>query len=123
MTTNPYDYAIIAVKKVVDGDTVDLLLGKEFDLGFRIFITATTTQRFRLLGVDTPERGEPGWAEAGEYVRSWLEANAGRARCSSHKTDSFGRWLAYVYVDRGDGTVQSLNDDLIAAGHAEVYVR
>jgi len=44
------------VDRWVDGDTVDMVV----DLGFRI----TTHQRFRLLGVDTPERGEVGYLEA-----------------------------------------------------------
>lgn len=118
-TPAPYDYAILDVRRVVDGDTVDLTLGE--DIGF--YITTIVNVRFRLLGIDTPERGQPGYAEAGEYVRSWLAANAGKARCSTHKADSFGRWLAYVYITRDDGTVSSLNDDLVAAGHAVVYTR
>lgn len=119
MSDSPYDYAILDVRKVVDGDTVDLTLGK--DIGF--YVSTVVNVRFRLLGVDAPERGKPGAAEATEYLRAWLAANAGRARCSSHKADSFGRWLAYIYITREDGTVSSLNDDLVAAGHAVVYVR
>lgn len=119
MADAPYDYGILDVRRVVDGDTVDLTLGK--DIGF--YVTTIVNVRFRLLDVDTPERGQPGYTEATEYVRSWLQANAGRARCSSHKADSFGRWLAYIYVTRDDGTVLSLNDDLIAAGHAVRYER
>lgn len=114
-----YDYAVLDVRKVVDGDTVDLVLGK--DIGFHI--TTLATVRLRLLDIDTPERGQAGWAEAGDYVRSWLQANAGKTRASTHKADSFGRWLAYVYITREDGTVLSLNDDLIASGHAVRYVR
>lgn len=119
MSENPYDYPILDVRKVVDGDTVDLVLGR--DIGF--YVTTMATVRVRLLNINAPERGKPGAAEATDYVRSWLQANAGRARASTHKADSFGRWLAYVYVARDDGTVSSLNDDLVAAGHAEVYVR
>lgn len=114
-----YDYAILDVRKVVDGDTVDLVLGK--DIGFHI--TTMAAIRVRLLNINAPERGQPGAPEATEYVRSWMQANAGRARCSTHKADSFGRWLGYVYIKRDDGTVSSLNDDLVAAGHAVVYVR
>lgn len=117
---NPYDYGVLDVRKVVDGDTVDLVLGK--DIGFHI--TTLATVRVRLLGIDTPERGQPGFAEARDYVRSWLAANAGRTRCSTHKdADNFGRWLGYIYITRDDGTVYSLNDDLVSQGLAERYDR
>ena len=42
-----YEYAIKEVLKVVDGDTVDVLI----DLGFDL----TKKERIRLAGIDTPE--------------------------------------------------------------------
>lgn len=82
-----YDYAVTEVARVVDGDTVDLRI----DLGFHM----GALLRFRILGLDTPERGQPGWAEATQTARDWL---AGRTlRASTSKADSFGRWLADVY--------------------------
>src|SRR6056300_491410 len=42
-----FKYRIAALEKVVDGDTVDVLI----DLGFDVL----TRQRVRLLGIDTPE--------------------------------------------------------------------
>jgi micrococcal nuclease len=50
-----YEYKA-EVYNVVDGDTVDVIV----DLGFKIY----TKQRIRLAGIDTPERGQPGYAEA-----------------------------------------------------------
>lgn len=117
--TNPYDYEVVAVRRVVDGDTVDLVLSK--DVGFHI--TAQAAVRIRLLNVDTPERGQPGWAEAGAFVTEWLRQRDGEVRCSTHKSDSFGRWLGYVYVLREDQTAEALNDALVTSGHAEVYSR
>lgn len=93
-----YDYRVVEVLRVVDGDTLDLRL----DLGFHLH----TALRFRLLGVDTPERGQPGWAEAGEWVRRWLDdaRDAGHeVRVMTAKADSFGRWLATVYTPHGVG--------------------
>lgn len=122
MIDDPYNYPIIGVRKVVDGDTVDLVLAK--DIGFRVIVQ--TTQRFRLLNVNTPERGQEGWAEATDFVKSWFAAYGPVARCSSHKTDNFGRWLAYIYVPEDPSTgrpFQSLNDDIISAGHGVVYTR
>lgn len=117
--SDPYDYPVLAVKRVVDGDTVDLVVGR--NIGFHV--TASATIRFRLLDVDTPERGKPGYVEAADFVKLWLENHHGKVRCSTHKDDSFGRWLAYVYVLRADGTADSLNDALLAGGYAVPYAR
>ena len=42
-----YEYKIKEVAKVVDGDTVDIII----DLGFGL----TKKERVRLVGIDTPE--------------------------------------------------------------------
>ena len=104
-----YIYAV-KVERVIDGDTVQLLV----DLGFHL----TASMRFRILGVDTPERGQPGWAEATAFTRAWLEQSPGLT-AATEKADSFGRWLADLH--RPDGTC--LSHALLAAGHAEVYTR
>jgi micrococcal nuclease len=84
-----YEYRVTEVIRVVDGDTVDLRL----DLGFHL----STALRFRILGLDTPERGQPGWAEATEYTRVYLATFPQPLKVRTEKADSFGRWLADVY--------------------------
>ena len=81
-----FDYGVI--RYVVDGDTLDIQL----DLGFSV----KATQRFRLLRIDTPERGQLGYAEATMYLKSF----EGRP-CIVHstKTDKYGRYLAELFVD------------------------
>ena len=54
-----YQYSA-TVYNVVDGDTIDVVV----DLGFKI----TTKQRLRLNGIDTPEKGQPGFNEAKEWL-------------------------------------------------------
>ena len=76
------------VKRVVDGDTVDL----EIDLGFHVVIR----ERGRLLNVDTPERGHHDWARATETFGNLLskEADGGgyiNVTCSGK--GKYGRWL------------------------------
>mgnify|MGYP000163561762 CR=1 FL=1 len=44
-----YDYRVTDVIRVIDGDTVDLRI----DIGFHL----SAALRFRLLSIDTPERG------------------------------------------------------------------
>ncbi|HXH58448.1 thermonuclease family protein [Iamia sp.] len=119
--SHPYDYKIVDVLRVVDGDTVDVV----FDVGFRV----TTTQRVRLLGVDTPELRDPvpdvrvQAVAAKEFVIAWFRAvELLELRASTHKSDSFGRWLADIYaVDRGESS--HLVDDLLAGGYATRWGR
>lgn len=99
MTT--YDYRLVEVIRVVDGDTIDARI----DLGLHL----TAALRFRIADIDTPERGKPGWTEATEYTRAWLIAHTG-IRMETHKADSFGRWLASIYDQR---TGHVLSDDIL----------
>ena len=89
------------VTHIVDGDTIDVLIdGQEF--------------RVRYIGVNTPERDEPCYADA-------TDANAALVRGQSvtlvkdvRETDVYDRLLRYIYV--GDVFV---NAALVEAGYAE----
>lgn len=72
---------------VVDGDTVDV----QIDVGFKM----TTVQRLRLLGVNTPERHQPGYHEATDFTAFNLLDR--EIYVHTEKTDSFGRYLAHIY--------------------------
>lgn len=88
MSETPYVYKA-TILLAVDGDTLDVRV----DLGFRIF----HEMRLRLYGVNTPERGQPGYLEARE---SLLQYVGKEAQVVSHKPqDKYGRWLAEVSVD------------------------
>jgi|DEB0MinimDraft_3_1074331.scaffolds.fasta_scaffold132282_2 micrococcal nuclease len=88
--------------RVVDGDTIDVAL----DLGFSL----RARHRLRLLGVDTPERGQPGFSDSTAFVQQRL-SSAQEIIIWTVKRDSFGRWLANVWADD-----QLLNDELAAMG-------
>ena len=97
------------VTNVVDGDTMDVII----DIGFKL----TTKQRIRLLGIDTPERGEPGYVEAGDYLRQYL----GKAMfIKTEKADSFGRYLG-IFYDPDTGV--SINDIMLELGFAKPWER
>ena len=79
------------VLRVVDGDTVDL----EVDLGYHVSLTI----RGRLLGINTPERGQPDFALAPKALASLLEENTdedGYVSVKSTKTGKYGRWLVEI---------------------------
>lgn len=101
-----YEYKVLQVLRVVDGDTVDL----ELDLGFHL----TAALRFRLVGVNTPEIFHdpvPDGFTAKQITEEWLQARAGLLTVRTTKTDAFGRWLAEIIAP--DGT---LNGELVKRG-------
>lgn len=109
MTTTKYPirrFAYAIITNVVDGDTVDILL----DLGF----TVKVKTRFRLARINTPERGEPGWQQATDYMRQFVDQNI---TLDSTKIDKYGRYLADIYV--GDTCI---NDYMLQQGLAKPYI-
>lgn len=83
-----------AVASVTDGDTIELVGGA----------------RVRLIGIDTPERGECGFGEASALLRSLI---AGRpvqlVPGARDDRDRFGRLLRYVEVDGVDLNLWMIN--------------
>ena len=65
--------------------------------------------KIRVQGVNTPERKEPGWAEAKEFTRTWLAKGSFKLATCGHPT-----------LDRIMGSVErdgrTLAQDIIAAG-------
>lgn len=94
------------VYNVVDGDTVDVMV----DLGFKMY----TKQRIRLAGLDTPERGQPGYTEAGDRLRA-LVLNK-RVRLVTTRASKWGYFLGELYVD--DANVNSI---MLLEGLAKPY--
>lgn len=109
-----YEYHVKEIVKIVDGDTVDLVL----DLGFSTFIQ----QRLRLKGIDTPEMNSSNENErlianeAKGYVNLWL-INQKKLTVKTFKDDKYGRIIAEIY---GDDSV-CLNKILIDNGYAWEY--
>ncbi len=103
------------VMRIIDGDTIDVMI----DVGFSQF----TKQRLRLNFIDTPERGQEGFTEATNHLK--LSIPPGRMIIiRSVKKDSFGRWLATLWLsekelERGDRN--SINQELLDLGLAVPY--
>lgn len=105
------------VRRVVDGDTVDVLL--RYDVGFDRDVE--WTQRLRLARIDAPEQRRPTLTE-GRAATAWLKNRlpvGAVVWVHSHKDDSFGRYIADIHTD--DTTQPSdgfISDQLVTAGHA-----
>lgn len=102
------------LKKIIDGDTIQLII----DVGFYM----TTEQRIRLLGIDTPERGQEGYLEAIKFVQSWIPTDdEWPLVVQTFKTDSFGRWLGIITISDWEKYPRdefNLNIDLLQKGLA-----
>ncbi|NQU51782.1 MAG: thermonuclease family protein [Bacteroidetes bacterium] len=112
-----YKYKAI-VERVVDGDTIDVVI----DLGFKI----TTNQRIRLQGINAPEtynvkkdseEYKKGMV-AKQYVIQRVEDNDGEAVVQTDKdVGKYGRYIGIIWL--ADSTT-SLNDELVEKGLAKV---
>jgi micrococcal nuclease len=85
---------------VVDGDTIDV----------------EGVGRIRFVGVNTPERGQPGYQEAKDFVKSLCLYKTVYLDIDDAKHyDKYGRVLAVVYADN-----INVNAELLKRGYAEI---
>lgn len=113
---NPWIYNA-EVKKIVDGDTFDILI----DLGFDTFRKG----RVRLYGINTPESRTSNLEEkkmglaAKEFTDQWITAAGSKIKIETilDKNEKYGRILARVWNEAG----ACLNTDIVAAGLAREY--
>ena len=88
------------VTKVVDGDTIDVLIGGE-------------TFRVRYIGMDTPERGDPYFSEATDKNSQLLQGQSVTMIKDVSETDQFARILRYVISGN-----EFVNYELVRQGYA-----
>ena len=101
-----YEYKAI-VENVVDGDTVDITI----DLGFKV----NTRQRVRLARIDTPERAQPGYAAARDFVRKVVLNKP--ITLKTEKVSKWGYYLAEITLEDG----RNLSDTLVQVQLAKYY--
>lgn len=89
---------VLTISRVVDGDTVRLIRSRVVGIvdGLRIEATDVEPVAVRLIHVDTPERGEVGWADAKRDLETWINAqrvSGGVLTLLEAGRDNFGRLL------------------------------
>ncbi len=89
------------VKRVIDGDTVELDKG----------------QIVRLVGVNAPENDQPFDDETTDFVKKLVEGKKIKLEYDAYKSDRFGRILAYVIIDN-----KNLSVELVKKGLAKVVI-
>ena len=117
-----YNFRVVEVNRVVDGDTIDVTI----DLGFDLF----KKERVRVAGVDTPEKRTRDLEEKelGIEATNWLKEKLDGAISGDDdlviRTElvggmgKYGRLLGWLYI--GDSEL-SLNEIMIEEGYAWAY--
>ena len=117
-----YNFRVVEINRVVDGDTIDVTI----DLGFDLF----KKERVRVAGADTPEKRTRDLEEKalGIDATNWIKDKLESAITGDDdlviRTElvggmgKYGRLLGWLYI--GDSNV-SLNEQMIDEGYAWAY--
>jgi micrococcal nuclease len=109
-----YEYMIMEVVKVVDGDTLDVII----DVGFNML----RKDRIRINRIDTPESKTTDEYEkklgldAKKFVSEWVKKSK-QIRIKTIKDDKYGRILGELFNENNE----CLNNLLIENGYAWEY--
>ena len=117
-----YNFRVVSIDRVVDGDTIDVSI----DLGFDLI----KKERVRIAGIDTPEKRSRDLEEkalgldATEWMKKNLEDTIAGDDELTIRTElvggmgKYGRLLGWLYVGESD---VSLNEIMIEQGYAWAY--
>ena len=117
-----YNFRVVKINRVVDGDTIDVTI----DLGFDLY----KKERVRVAGVDTPEKRTKNLEEKalGLDATAWLKAKLEETIKGDEEliirtelkggVGKYGRLLGWLYVGESD---VSLNEQMITEGYAHAY--
>ena len=111
-----FSYRVNKVTKIIDGDTIDVIIDMGFDIMFK--------SRVRLFGIDTPESRTRDKVEkkfglmSKKYLADRLK-KANKITIKTHKgeeTGKFGRILGEIFCDGENVNLAMCNE-----GHAVAY--
>ena len=89
----------VFIERIIDGDTI------ESDIG-----------NIRLLGINTPERGEKYYNEARDFLKKKIENKTVELEFTGVTHDKYRRVLAYVFLEN-----KNINIELVENGFANYY--
>ena len=93
------DYETTKITRIVDGDTVDSDIGK-----------------IRLLGINSPEKGEKYYQEAKDFLNEELLNKTAIIEYGKDKTDRYNRTLGYLFLND-----ENINLKQVELGLANYY--
>ena len=98
--TGKIEYRYVNVSRVIDGDTLEA----ETEYG---------TEKFRLLGINTPEKKQAYYEEAKQFLQQFENKTL---KLEDFGKDKYQRTLSYVYFNN-----QLINREILARGLANLY--
>ena len=117
-----YNFRVVSIDRVVDGDTIDVSI----DLGFDLI----KKERVRIAGIDTPEKRTRDLEEKalGIDATNWMKKNLEDTIAGDDELTirtelvggmgKYGRLLGWLYVGESD---VSINEQMIDEGYAWSY--
>tara|TARA_B100001250_G_scaffold150554_1_gene129055 strand:+ start:12867 stop:13349 length:483 start_codon:yes stop_codon:yes gene_type:complete len=117
-----YNFRVVKINRVVDGDTIDVTI----DLGFDLL----KKERVRIAGVDTPEKRTRDKEEKvlGIDATNWMKEHLEGAIKGGEEliirtelkggVGKYGRLLGWLYIN---DDIVSLNEQMIEEGYAWEY--
>ena len=117
-----YNFRVTEIVKVLDGDTIDVLI----DLGFDLY----KKERVRIAGVDTPEKRTRDLEEKelGIHATNWMKDKLTETIKGDEEltirtelkggVGKYGRLLGWLYINED---ALSLNEQMITEGYAWEY--
>lgn len=93
------NYEFVKINRIVDGDTVDSDIGK-----------------IRMLGINSPEKGEPYYKEAKDFLNEELLNKTAGIEYGKDKKDRYGRTLGYLFLNN-----KNINLKQVEQGLANYY--
>jgi|TARA_Y100000310_G_scaffold246466_1_gene251769 hypothetical protein len=90
----------VFIERIIDGDTVEI----------------ENKTSIRLLGINSPERGEVYYLEAKEFLEDLILNETVTLEYVGERQDKYGRTLAYIYINK-----ENVNLKLVEEGLANYY--
>ena len=91
----------VLVKRIIDGDTIK---------------AENRNESIRLLGINTPERGELYYEEARQFLEDGVLNKTVTLKFGKERYDKYGRALAYIFLNG-----KNINLELVENGFANYY--
>jgi len=95
------DYEVGIVERVIDGDT----------------IVIENKTSVRLLGINSPEKGEAYYSEAKSFLENLILNKTVYLKFGKDRHDQYGRILAYIFLNN-----ENINIKIVEKGFANVYI-
>lgn len=107
------DFESAKVIKIIDGDTIKVSING-------------IEESVRFIGINTPEKNEPGFDQATDYTKSMLQNKEIFLEKDESNRDRYNRLLRYIWLEMpldysdNEKDIKLFNGMLLTSGYAEI---